>query len=113
MASNLDSLKKYSLVVADTGDIDAVAKWKPQDATTNPSLLLASAEDPEEHRMRRQRGSTAELFDAAAAERAELERAALADRLIRTGARVVRRGPQELAPAVADSYLALKAAGQL
>jgi transaldolase len=46
MTSNLDSLKKHSLVVADTGDIDAVAKWKPQDATTNPSLLLASAEDP-------------------------------------------------------------------
>jgi transaldolase len=33
-------------VVADTGDIDAVAKWKPQDATTNPSLLLTSAADP-------------------------------------------------------------------
>src|SRR5690348_7018378 len=44
--SQLDSLKKYSLVVADSGDIDAVAKWKPQDATTNPSLLLVSAEDP-------------------------------------------------------------------
>src|SRR3712207_8469591 len=44
--SHLDSLKKYSLVVADTGDIDAVARWKPQDATTNPSLLLTSAEDP-------------------------------------------------------------------
>ena len=46
MASHLDSLKKYSLVVADTGDIEAVAKWRPQDATTNPSLLLTSAEDP-------------------------------------------------------------------
>ena len=45
-ASKLDSLKKHSLVVADSGDIDAVARWKPQDATTNPSLLLASAEDP-------------------------------------------------------------------
>src|SRR5260221_7726234 len=44
--SQLDSLRKYSLVVADTGDIDAVARWKPQDATTNPSLLLVSAEDP-------------------------------------------------------------------
>jgi transaldolase len=42
----LDSLRKHSLVVADTGDIDAVARWKPQDATTNPSLLLTSAEDP-------------------------------------------------------------------
>src|SRR4051812_48922991 len=46
MPSQLDSLKKHSLVVADTGDIEAVARWKPQDATTNPSLLLASAEDP-------------------------------------------------------------------
>jgi transaldolase len=46
MTTHLESLKKHSLVVADTGDIDAVARWKPQDATTNPSLLLASAEDP-------------------------------------------------------------------
>jgi transaldolase len=44
--SQLESLKKTSLVVADTGDIDAVARWKPQDATTNPSLLLTAAEDP-------------------------------------------------------------------
>jgi transaldolase len=46
MATQLESLRKHSLVVADTGDIEAVARWKPQDATTNPSLLLASAEDP-------------------------------------------------------------------
>jgi transaldolase len=46
MISQLDSLRKHSLVVADTGDIEAVAKWKPQDATTNPSLLLTAAEDP-------------------------------------------------------------------
>jgi transaldolase len=43
MATQLESLRKHSLVVADTGDIDAVARWRPQDATTNPSLLLASA----------------------------------------------------------------------
>jgi transaldolase len=46
MTSQLESLRRHSLVVADTGDIEAVARWKPQDATTNPSLLLASAEDP-------------------------------------------------------------------
>src|SRR3989440_13068950 len=45
MMSQLDSLRQHPLVVADTGDIDAVARWKPQDATTNPSLLLTSAED--------------------------------------------------------------------
>jgi transaldolase len=32
-------------VVADTGDIEAIARWRPQDATTNPSLLLAAAQD--------------------------------------------------------------------
>ena len=46
MTSQLDSLRQHSLVVADSGDIEAVARWKPQDATTNPSLLLTSAEDP-------------------------------------------------------------------
>jgi transaldolase len=46
MSSVLDSLKKISVVVADTGDIDAVAKWRPQDTTTNPSLLLSAAQDP-------------------------------------------------------------------
>ena len=46
MTSQLDSLRQHSLVVADTGDIEAVARWKPQDATTNPSLLLTSAQDP-------------------------------------------------------------------
>jgi len=45
MASQLESLKRHSAVVADTGDIDAVALWRPQDATTNPSLLLTSAQD--------------------------------------------------------------------
>src|SRR5690242_2032054 len=51
MTTHLDSLKNHSLVVADTGDIEAVARWKPQDATTNPSLLLASAEDPRYRRL--------------------------------------------------------------
>ncbi len=44
MVNQLDSLRQHSVVVADTGDIDAVARWKPQDATTNPSLLLAAAQ---------------------------------------------------------------------
>src|SRR5688572_33252693 len=45
MPTQLESLRKHSLVVADTGDIDAIARWKPQDATTNPSLLLAAAQN--------------------------------------------------------------------
>jgi len=45
MPSVLKSLEKHSIVVADTGDIEAIARWRPQDATTNPSLLLAAAQD--------------------------------------------------------------------
>ena len=43
----LDSLKKFTTVVADTGDIDAIAASKPQDATTNPSLLYQAAQKPQ------------------------------------------------------------------
>jgi transaldolase len=43
----LESLKRYTTVVADTGDINAIAEHKPQDATTNPSLLLHAAEQPQ------------------------------------------------------------------
>ncbi|WP_018230505.1 transaldolase [Methyloversatilis universalis] len=45
MTTHLDSLKQHSTVVADTGDIESIARLKPQDATTNPSLLLKSAQD--------------------------------------------------------------------
>src|SRR5690349_9091777 len=43
----LDSLKRYTTVVADTGDLEAIAVHKPQDATTNPSLLYQAAQMPE------------------------------------------------------------------
>jgi transaldolase len=43
----LESLKKYSIIVADTGDIEAIARLRPQDATTNPSLLYQSAQKPQ------------------------------------------------------------------
>ncbi|WP_345785608.1 transaldolase [Thermomonas sp.] len=42
----LDQLRQHSIVVADTGDIDAIAQFQPQDATTNPSLLLKAAALP-------------------------------------------------------------------
>ena len=43
----LESLKSCTTVVADTGDIEAIAEHKPQDATTNPSLLLQAATKPQ------------------------------------------------------------------
>jgi transaldolase len=44
MASELEQLAKISVIVADTGDIDAIRKHKPVDATTNPSLLFKAAQ---------------------------------------------------------------------
>ncbi len=46
MTTRLDSLKTHSLVVADTGDLDAIKRYRPHDATTNPSLLLKAFDLP-------------------------------------------------------------------
>jgi transaldolase len=46
MPSKLDQLRAMTVVVADTGDLDAVRRLKPQDCTTNPTLLLKAAELP-------------------------------------------------------------------
>ena len=45
MPNQLEALQQHSVIVADTGDIDAIARWRPQDATTNPSLILKAAQD--------------------------------------------------------------------
>ena len=45
--NQLDTLKSYTVVVADTGDIESIKKFSPQDATTNPSLVLKAAQLPQ------------------------------------------------------------------
>jgi transaldolase len=45
--NQLEGLRRHTVVVADTGDVDSIAKYKPQDATTNPSLLFQAAQKPE------------------------------------------------------------------
>ena len=47
----LESLKRYTTVVADTGDIETIARHLPQDATTNPSLLYHAAQMPQYRRL--------------------------------------------------------------
>ena len=47
MTTQLDSLRNMTVVVADTGDIDAIKKYQPQDATTNPSLILSASVLPQ------------------------------------------------------------------
>lgn len=46
MPTQLEQLKSITAIVADTGDIDAIAQHRPEDATTNPSLLLKAAASP-------------------------------------------------------------------
>ncbi|KAB7667009.1 transaldolase [Plesiomonas shigelloides] len=47
MADKLSALRKLTTVVADTGDIEAIKRYQPEDATTNPSLILNAAQIPE------------------------------------------------------------------
>lgn len=47
MTTQLDSLRSMTVVVADTGDIDAIKKYQPKDATTNPSLILSASALPQ------------------------------------------------------------------
>lgn len=81
--------------------------------TARHAVVVASVLDPEEEALRATRTTSADVFDAAAAERAGLERAAVAQRLRRRGLDVVEALPDDLAPRLADTYLALKAAGRL
>jgi len=46
VSNQLEQLRQYTTVVADTGDIEAIARYRPVDATTNPSLLLKATELP-------------------------------------------------------------------
>ncbi len=46
-SATAEQLRKYTVVVADTGDIEAMQKFRPQDATTNPSLITAAAQLPQ------------------------------------------------------------------
>ena len=77
------------------------------------TLVVASVQDPEVHRLQGERSTVADVYDAAAAERTELERAAVTVRLRQRGVEVVDALPDDLAPRLADTYLALKAAGRL
>ncbi|MEV5889758.1 DUF58 domain-containing protein [Nonomuraea fuscirosea] len=76
-------------------------------------VLVAGVSDPRVAAMAGRRGSVEEVYDAAAAEQAQLGRRRITARLRRHGVEVVDAPPEEIAPALADAYLALKAAGRL
>ncbi|OBH43071.1 DUF58 domain-containing protein [Mycobacterium mantenii] len=76
-------------------------------------LLLAAVSDPRVDQMAAGRSDAAAVYDAAAAERSRNDRGAIAARLRSSGVEVVDAPPAELAPALADRYLAMKATGRL
>ncbi|WP_433450774.1 DUF58 domain-containing protein [Streptomyces sp. CA-142005] len=81
--------------------------------TQRHTLLVASVADPHIAQMAESRGSAEGVYEAAAAAQAQSERQRTAEQLRRHGVTVVDATPEDLAPALADVYLALKAAGRL
>ncbi|MFG3143876.1 DUF58 domain-containing protein [Streptomyces sp. NPDC048243] len=81
--------------------------------TQRHTVLVASVADPYIARMAKARGDAEAVYEAAAAAQAQTERHRTAEQLRRRGVTVVDAIPDDLAPALADAYLALKAAGRL
>ncbi|MFF8189288.1 DUF58 domain-containing protein [Streptomyces bobili] len=81
--------------------------------TQRHTVLVASVADPHIARMTAARGTIDAVYDAAAAAQAQSERLRTSENLRRHGVTIVDATPDELAPALADAYLALKAAGRL
>lgn len=81
--------------------------------TGRHQVIVAAVADPRIDQLAAGRSDAAAVYDAAAAERARNDRHAIASRLRRRGAEVVDAAPPDLAPALADRYLAMKATGRL
>ncbi|MFK0221683.1 DUF58 domain-containing protein [Streptomyces vinaceus] len=81
--------------------------------TQRHTVLLASVADPRVEQMTRSRGTLEAVYEAAAGTQSQATRRRTADQLSRHGVHVVDATPETLAPALADAYLSLKAAGRL
>lgn len=81
--------------------------------TSRHTVVLASVGDPRVDELASGRGSAETVYAAAAAERSRAERRHVTAELRKRGVEVVDAPPESFAPAVADTYLALKAAGRL
>ncbi|MDI9888985.1 DUF58 domain-containing protein [Streptomyces sp. HNM0645] len=116
-AATLKHAPRRSLVVLLTG-LDAAPIEEgllpvlPQ-LTQRHSVMVASVADPHVEKMSGARGSLDAVYEAAAGTQAQLQRRRTAEQLQRHGVTVVDATPENLAPALADAYLALKAAGRL
>ncbi|MYR42128.1 DUF58 domain-containing protein [Streptomyces sp. SID5910] len=116
-ATAVRSAPRRSLVVLfttlDTAPIEeGLLPVLPQ-LTQRHTVLVASVADPHISRMAKARGNTDAVYEAAAAAQTQAERRRTSDQLRRHGVTVVDATPDQLAPALADAYLELKAAGRL
>ncbi|MGV9317268.1 DUF58 domain-containing protein [Streptomyces sp. NPDC003691] len=116
-AAALRSAPRRSLIVLLTG-LDAAPVEEGllpvlPGLTRRHTVLLASVSDPRVAEMTKARGSAEAVYQAAAGAQAQAQRLRTAERLQRHGVTVVDAPPDSLAPALADAYLALKAAGRL
>jgi uncharacterized protein (DUF58 family) len=117
VAAILRRTRRRSLVVLLT-DLNATALDEgllpvlPQ-LSAKHHVMIAAVGDPRVDQMAAGRSDAAAVYDAAAAERSRNDRVAIATRLRRGGVEVVDAPPTEIAPALADRYLAMKATGRL
>ncbi|MFF1420556.1 DUF58 domain-containing protein [Streptomyces sp. NPDC058280] len=116
-AAILKSAPRRSLIVLITG-LDAAPVEEgllpvlPQ-LTRRHTVVVASVADPYIEKMSTGRGTVDAVYEAAAGSQAQAQRRRTAEKLQRHGVTVVDATPEKLAPALADAYLALKAAGRL
>ena len=107
--SLLDSLKRVTTVVADTGDIEAMRQFRPQDATTNPSLLLKAAQQPQYRPLVDAALADADRLAVAEAQRTE----AFTDRLaVNFGQEILKIVPGRVSTQV-DARLSFDAGGSV
>ena len=105
----LDSLKRFTTVVADTGDIEAMRQFRPQDATTNPSLLLKAAQQPQYRALVEAALTDAERSGVAESKRAE----AFMDRLaVNFGREILKIVPGRVSTEV-DARFSFDTAGSI
>ncbi|KUI46343.1 hypothetical protein AU198_01595 [Mycobacterium sp. GA-1199] len=117
VAAVLRRVRRHALVVLLT-DLNASALDEGLmtvlgQLTAKHAVLVAAVADPRVEALAAGRADAPQVYAAAAAERARNERRAIGSRLRRRGVDVVDAAPEELAPALADHYLALKATGRL
>src|SRR5256885_3348981 len=96
----LESLSKYTTVVADTGDIEAIARHRPQAATTNPSLLYSAAQMPAYHHLVEE---SSDLATARGGNHAEMAEEFIDQLFVLFGAEILKVVPGRVSAEVAAS----------